>query len=254
VGETETIHYYHFDELGSTQFLTATDGTVTDKYTYDAWGNIVSHIGDIDQPYQYVGEMGYYTHTQDTNLKMMQLGVRLYDMENGRFVQLDTVGDGMNWYNYANSSPLVYIDTCGYKARHRIPKPLPRHMPQPKQRHKIRIPRVKTPESSIKKALKFGGKILRVKSCIDNACRVAAALIVTDKCGIGANNPFGDDECVDEALQELLDGAKIWQDEGGIIEPQIIRYCVFVVKNDRRNADWIRDGWKWFWDHKGRSW
>jgi hypothetical protein len=48
--------YYHFDALGSTRLLTDSDGDVTDKYAYDAYGSLISHgefEGSIDQPYQY---------------------------------------------------------------------------------------------------------------------------------------------------------------------------------------------------------
>jgi len=87
---------YHFDGLGSTIALTDEDGTTTDTYTYDAWGNLTSHtdpdtedgIGlTTDNPYQYVGEFGYYTHWQEPTLKLLQLGVRYYDPVIGLFTQ-----------------------------------------------------------------------------------------------------------------------------------------------------------------------
>jgi len=63
---------------------------ITDEYTYDAWGKLMEHIehtGCIDQPYQFAGQLGYYTHWQDENLTLLQLGVRFYDPEAGRFGQ-----------------------------------------------------------------------------------------------------------------------------------------------------------------------
>lgn len=46
----ETTNYYHFDELGSTRFLTNGSETVTDTYTYDAWGKQTAHTGQTPQP------------------------------------------------------------------------------------------------------------------------------------------------------------------------------------------------------------
>ena len=56
--------YYHFDALGSTRMITDSAGNVTDEYDYDAYGACLWHecnAGSIGQPYQYVGQLGYYT-------------------------------------------------------------------------------------------------------------------------------------------------------------------------------------------------
>jgi len=66
----EDWRYYHFDALGSTRLLTNSSETVTDRYTYDAYGSLLSHgcyEGSVSQPYQYVGQLGYYTHYQDSS-------------------------------------------------------------------------------------------------------------------------------------------------------------------------------------------
>ena len=110
----ETIQYYNFDDLGSTLFLTGSDGTVTDKYTYDAWGNATSHTGSTSQPYQYVGRLGYYTHYQDPGLGLMQLGVRFYDSQLSRFTQRNPVQlNNLSPYPYANDRPVATVDPTG---------------------------------------------------------------------------------------------------------------------------------------------
>ena len=114
--EGTTTQYYHFDDLGSTLFLTGSDGTVTDKYTYDAWGNLTSHTGNTLQPYQYVGGLGYYTHYQDVVLGLLQLGVRFYDPQIGRFTQRDPVGDTRNSYGYGAGNPVNMLDPQGLTA------------------------------------------------------------------------------------------------------------------------------------------
>jgi len=44
---------------------------------------------------------------------MLQLGARFYWPEVGRFVSQDPIGDGVNWYIYAEDNPLYWIDADG---------------------------------------------------------------------------------------------------------------------------------------------
>jgi hypothetical protein len=63
---------------------------VSGKYRYDAWAKLISHEGSTNQPYEYVGQLGYYTHWQDANMDgMLQLGVRDYDPSVGRFTHVN---------------------------------------------------------------------------------------------------------------------------------------------------------------------
>ncbi|MGI6295515.1 MAG: RHS repeat domain-containing protein [Armatimonadota bacterium] len=109
--------YYHFDQLGSTRLLTNADGDVTDEYAYDAYGSLLSHnrrAGSVDQPYQYVGELGYYTHYQEPEFGLLQLGVRFYDAEVGGFTQRDPIGySTVTSYAYAALDPVAYVDPDG---------------------------------------------------------------------------------------------------------------------------------------------
>ncbi len=112
-GEAPPVLYYYFDELGSTHLITDAAGDMTDVYLYDAWGNTYHIYGSTEQPYQYVGQLGYYTHYQDDNLDLLQLGVRFYDPETGRFTQRDPIKDGWNWFAYADNRPTVLVDPRG---------------------------------------------------------------------------------------------------------------------------------------------
>jgi len=88
------------------------------KYAYDAYGSLISHdrlSGSIDQPYQYVGRLGYYTHWQEPDFGVLQLGVRFYDPEVGRFGQMDLVWQAAGSYCYAGNQPLDAIDPDGRK-------------------------------------------------------------------------------------------------------------------------------------------
>ena len=114
---SSSVAYYHFDALGSTRLLTDVTGTVTDTYAYDAWGKSMAHTGTTTQPYQFVGQLGYYTHWQDENLALLQLGVRFYDPQAGRFGQRDPIKDGMNWYAYVRNLPTLLTDPSGAHPR-----------------------------------------------------------------------------------------------------------------------------------------
>jgi RHS repeat-associated protein len=123
VHPTEGIRYYHFDELGSTRLLTDGSGNVTDKYAYDAYGSLLAHdrsAGSVSQPYQYVGQLGYYAHYMEPDFGLLQLGVRFYDAEVGRFTQRDPAGYGHNHYAYVDDAPTFFLDPAGL-----LPIPLP---------------------------------------------------------------------------------------------------------------------------------
>ncbi len=106
--------YYHYDETGSTRLLTDTAGNVTDTYAYDAYGSVIAHNGSThDNPYQFVGALGYYTPWQAPEFRLLQLGFRFYDPGTGRFTQEDPVGDGINWYAYCDGNPLAGVDPWG---------------------------------------------------------------------------------------------------------------------------------------------
>jgi len=111
-------HTYHEDGLGSTLAMTDQDGDVTDKYSYDAWGNVTPGQSNVtaDNPYQYVGQLGYYTHCMipdNQDFRFLQLGVRFYDPEIGRFTQRDRIGSVGSPYRYGEDSPIVLSDPSG---------------------------------------------------------------------------------------------------------------------------------------------
>jgi len=112
---------YHFDGLGSTIALTDGGGTTTDTYSYDEWGNVTpgQYNQTDDNPYQYVGQFGYYTHYQEPTLNLLQLGERYYDPTTGRFTQIDRLAkDEVSAYVYADSSPIIQIDPSGLRCHH----------------------------------------------------------------------------------------------------------------------------------------
>src|SRR5205085_10960689 len=51
--------YYHFDNQGTTQALTDSTGTVTDRFASDAWGVQVKRSGSSINRQWYIGNLGY---------------------------------------------------------------------------------------------------------------------------------------------------------------------------------------------------
>ncbi len=118
----QTRQYYFFDRLGSTiAMVPAVEANPTDRLFYTPWGELAtsgaraSTVGTTVNPYRYVGQLGYYYHHQDSGLQdWMQLGVRLYQPELGRFERRDPIGGReASTYSYVGGRPLAAFDPSG---------------------------------------------------------------------------------------------------------------------------------------------
>ena len=122
-----TTHYAHFDALGSTRGLTDDGEIVTDDWSYGAWGNVVSHSGTTDFPFQFIGRFGYRYDSENDSFYIVH---RIYEPETGRWLSVDP-----NWisvdpisfnrssqtvtfsgYVYAVLNPIMFIDPNGLEA------------------------------------------------------------------------------------------------------------------------------------------
>ena len=120
IGEDTTgiFKTYHFDFRGSTVAITDSNGTVTDTFTYDSYGNVISRTGTTDTIFLYNGEYGVIT---DSN-GLLYMRARYYNPELRRFVNADILmGDinnssTLNRYAYANGNPISNIDPFGLAA------------------------------------------------------------------------------------------------------------------------------------------
>ena len=61
-------------------------------------------------PYRYCGE--YYDFESET----IYLRARYYSPSHGRFTQVDTARDGLNWYAYCGNNPIAFVDPWGTDA------------------------------------------------------------------------------------------------------------------------------------------
>ncbi|MBE7050175.1 MAG: RHS repeat-associated core domain-containing protein [Ruminococcaceae bacterium] len=87
------------------------NGTVTDEFEYDAYGNQKTNTTS-DNSFRYCGE--YY----DEESGLIYLRNRYYDPSIGRFITEDPIRDGLNWYVYCGNNPVMYVDPNGLIVRY----------------------------------------------------------------------------------------------------------------------------------------
>jgi len=106
-------YYYHFDGLGSTRLLTNASGTTTDKYDYDAFGNLIAKTGSTENTFLFTGQQ------YDANIGFYYQRARYYQPTTGRFTAYDPIeGDpytpiSLHKYLYAANDPVNKIDPSG---------------------------------------------------------------------------------------------------------------------------------------------
>ena len=112
-----TTSFYHHDALGSTLALTDSNENVTDTYKYYAFGGLRTSTGSTVNNLRFVGNLGYYN---ESALSLQYLRARYYQPGTGRFISVDPIRDGLNWYAYVSNSPVTMVDPSGLKKK---PKP-----------------------------------------------------------------------------------------------------------------------------------
>ena len=111
-----TPNFYGYDGQGSVRFLVSTNGTITDKYVYDSYGNLIPGSSSIvnTNAYRYTGEQW------DADLGMYYLRARYYQPSVGRFWTRDTYeGDSsdplsLHRYLYTQGNPVNGVDPSGH--------------------------------------------------------------------------------------------------------------------------------------------
>lgn len=119
----DNLYYILRDYLGSIMQVIASDGTLKQELSYDAWGR----LRDVDahvayepgtEPELFLGR-GYTGHEHLAMFGLVNMNARLYDPVTGRFlspdpyVQVPDFSQSFNRYAYAMNNPLRYVDENG---------------------------------------------------------------------------------------------------------------------------------------------
>ena len=116
-----TLHYVQKDHLGSWTAVTASDGTLEQRLSYDAWGN-------LRDPNTWSGsytgtpmfDRGFTGHEHLTSFGLINMNGRMYDptmssfLSVDRYIQDPTSAQGFNRYAYCLYNPLRYVDPTGW--------------------------------------------------------------------------------------------------------------------------------------------
>lgn len=110
VKPNNSTEYYHTDFRGSVIAMTDLNQTVTNKYSYGPFGEILQKNEVTSNPFKYVG--GYGVMEEGVGLYFMR--ARFYDPKIGRFVSEDPIWN-VNSYVYAENNSIMSIDPNGLK-------------------------------------------------------------------------------------------------------------------------------------------
>lgn len=109
-----SFSYYGYDGHGSVRFLTDASGSVTDTYTYDAFGTLIGRTGATPNEYLYAGER------YDAETGMYYLRARYMQPDTDRFWTMDSyegsVDDpaSLHKYLYAGGNGPNNLDPSGH--------------------------------------------------------------------------------------------------------------------------------------------
>jgi|GEM_PF-3751657 RHS repeat-associated protein len=101
--EEEGLKYHHQDHLGSTRLTTDASGGVVEENDFMPYG----------EPMDANEDRFTYTGKEQDLSGLKYFGARYYDPEIGRFISIDPIKDGMNFYAYANNNPMRFVDPKG---------------------------------------------------------------------------------------------------------------------------------------------
>jgi RHS repeat-associated protein len=108
--------YYDFDALGSAVGISGADGTYQNLYRYLPFGQALTSLESVANPFQFVGQFG--VQNEGNGLGFMR--ARFYSPTDGRFTIHDPLGlngGQANLYVYVNNDPVNEIDPSGLDFR-----------------------------------------------------------------------------------------------------------------------------------------
>jgi len=118
---TSTIYYLHTDHLGSFDVVSNPDGTVKERYKFDAWGR---RRNPVDWTYNNIPtslflDRGFTGHEHLDQFTLINMNGRVYDpvlamfLSTDNFVQTPDLTINFNRYSYCLNNPLKYTDPDG---------------------------------------------------------------------------------------------------------------------------------------------
>jgi RHS repeat-associated protein len=113
IGGTAVTSFYGRDGLGSVRFLMDSTGAITDRYDFEAFGNLLTSAGSTPNLYLFAGQQF------DPALGVYYNRARYLDVRTGRFFTQDTKAAQpadpatMHRYLYARANPVNRIDPSG---------------------------------------------------------------------------------------------------------------------------------------------
>ena len=105
--------YYHYDGIGTVTEMTDSAAKTAKSYTYDAFGNILTQNGLVQDPYS------FSTKEYSAQSGLVYFGARWYDPGIGRFITEDFLAgniyrpSSLHRYVYVQNNPVNWIDPLG---------------------------------------------------------------------------------------------------------------------------------------------